>query len=133
MDTVEKLKQSASYYPVGLSPVRTINQNEATRKFNRCQCDNCVKERLGLIKLKPGEKRVHVCPFPGCAKLYGKTSHLKVCLVSPPGFKFSSDVRYSLVGPAARTSTTWFCLIEVVLHRITVIFASLQKLYSVTP
>ena len=90
LDPMEQLKQSADYFPVGLSPsTSSTNNNQdntpkasfsenSLRKFNRCQCDNCVNERLGLLRLAPGEKRLHVCPFRGCRKLYGKTSHLKV-------------------------------------------------------
>ena len=62
---------------VGLSPL-IQSQVDSTKKFNRCQCENCIKEKLGVLQLKPGEKRVHVCPFANCGKLYGKTSHLKV-------------------------------------------------------
>ena len=102
MDTqLEKLKQSASYFPVGLTRTQATPSTSPTpppslsakiiandvRKFNRCQCDNCVKEKLGLIEMKPGEKRVHICPFPGCAKLYGKTSHLKVTKMHTHGAK----------------------------------------------
>ena len=48
------------------------------RKCGRCQCQNCQNERNGILMVKPGEKRLHICPFIHCRKLYGKTSHLKV-------------------------------------------------------
>ena len=48
------------------------------RKCSRCQCENCLNEKKGILILKPGEKRLHICPFLNCRKLYGKTSHLKV-------------------------------------------------------
>ena len=48
------------------------------RKCGRCQCQNCQNERNGILTVKPGEKRLHICPFIHCRKLYGKTSHLKV-------------------------------------------------------
>ena len=52
------------------------------RKCGRCQCQNCQNERNGILMVKPGEKRLHICPFVHCRKLYGKTSHLKVYNIS---------------------------------------------------
>ena len=57
--------------------VKSYNLNDI-RKCSRCQCENCINERKGILILKPGEKRLHICPFLNCRKLYGKTSHLKV-------------------------------------------------------
>uniref|UniRef100_UPI00358DDB29 transcription factor Sp5 n=1 Tax=Myxine glutinosa TaxID=7769 RepID=UPI00358DDB29 len=49
-----------------------------TRRCRRCRCPNCQSPCGGD---DPGsKKRLHVCHVPGCAKVYGKTSHLKAHL-----------------------------------------------------
>ncbi|XP_050304828.1 specificity protein transcription factor 3-like [Anthonomus grandis grandis] len=48
------------------------------RRCIKCQCPNCINEENGLKK--PSAKKVHICHFPGCDKVYGKTSHLQAHL-----------------------------------------------------
>lgn len=48
------------------------------RRCIKCQCPNCINEENGLKK--PSSKKVHICHFPGCDKVYGKTSHLQAHL-----------------------------------------------------
>ncbi|XP_060528879.1 transcription factor Sp3-like isoform X2 [Cylas formicarius] len=48
------------------------------RRCIKCQCPNCLNEENGLKK--PSSKKVHICHFPGCDKVYGKTSHLQAHL-----------------------------------------------------
>ncbi|KAJ8967658.1 hypothetical protein NQ314_002693 [Rhamnusium bicolor] len=48
------------------------------RRCIKCQCPNCVNEENGLKK--PSSKKVHICHYPGCDKVYGKTSHLQAHL-----------------------------------------------------
>lgn len=49
-----------------------------TRRCIKCQCPNCINEENGLRKAS--SKKVHVCHYPGCDKVYGKTSHLQAHL-----------------------------------------------------
>lgn len=44
------------------------------RKSSRCTCELCSKPRSPEEKNEP---KKHKCDWPGCGKLYGKTSHLK--------------------------------------------------------
>ncbi|KAL4216960.1 Subtilisin-like protease 1 [Mactra antiquata] len=46
------------------------------RRCRRCRCPNCQNPSNS----DPTKKKVHVCHFPGCEKVYGKTSHLKAHL-----------------------------------------------------
>ncbi|XP_019866951.2 transcription factor Sp3 [Aethina tumida] len=48
------------------------------RRCIKCQCPNCINEENGLKK--PSAKKVHICHYPGCDKVYGKTSHLQAHL-----------------------------------------------------
>lgn len=55
------------------------------RKSSRCQCPNC--QLVTGYKLATDGKRGHTCFYPGCDKLYGKTSHLKAHLRGHTGEK----------------------------------------------
>lgn len=48
------------------------------RRCIKCQCPNCLKEESGHGKVTG--KKVHVCHYPDCGKVYGKTSHLQAHL-----------------------------------------------------
>lgn len=48
------------------------------RRCIKCQCPNCINEENGLRK--PSSKKLHVCHYAGCDKVYGKTSHLQAHL-----------------------------------------------------
>jgi len=52
----------------GMSPFK--------KGHNKCMCPNCV---MGVNDTL-GEKRLHICSYPDCAKTYTKTSHLKAHL-----------------------------------------------------
>ncbi|XP_045590831.2 transcription factor Sp9-like [Procambarus clarkii] len=47
------------------------------RRCRRCRCPNCQDVSQDG---QAGKKKQHVCHVPGCAKIYGKTSHLKAHL-----------------------------------------------------
>ncbi|XP_076265806.1 uncharacterized protein LOC143199702 [Rhynchophorus ferrugineus] len=47
------------------------------RKCIKCTCPNCISEENGF---KNQKKKTHVCHYPGCEKVYGKTSHLQAHL-----------------------------------------------------
>lgn len=55
----------------------------STRKVRRvaCTCPNCVNG-VNSIKNQDGtsKKKQHICHYPGCDKVYGKTSHLRAHL-----------------------------------------------------
>jgi len=55
----------------------------SSRKVRRvaCTCPNCVNG-VNSIKNQDGtsKKKQHVCHYPGCDKVYGKTSHLRAHL-----------------------------------------------------
>jgi len=47
-----------------------------------CDCPNCQEaDRLGPAGAHLRKRNIHSCHIPGCGKVYGKTSHLKV--ISP--------------------------------------------------
>lgn len=63
--------------PEIVSDYPTYTSSKA-RRCIKCQCPNCVNEENGLKK--PSAKKMHVCHYPGCDKVYGKTSHLQAHL-----------------------------------------------------
>nr|XP_002120430.2 transcription factor Sp5-like [Ciona intestinalis] len=48
--------------------------SSVTRRCARCRCPNCVAPND--LRNANGKKE-HICHFPNCGKVYGKTSHLK--------------------------------------------------------
>ncbi|EFA10687.1 buttonhead [Tribolium castaneum] len=71
----QQYQWSQNYYPV---KVEYSNYSSKARRCIKCQCPNCVNEEVGLKK--PSSKKVHVCHYQGCDKVYGKTSHLQAHL-----------------------------------------------------
>lgn len=53
---------------------RFKSSTSLTRRSARCRCPNCVSPNA--IRSAKGKKE-HICHFPNCGKVYGKTSHLK--------------------------------------------------------
>ncbi|KAK7078737.1 hypothetical protein SK128_020489 [Halocaridina rubra] len=51
------------------------NTNTHVRRSSRCKCTNCQEVMADGCK-----KKQHACSWPGCAKAYGKMSHLKAHL-----------------------------------------------------
>ncbi|CAH0554600.1 unnamed protein product [Brassicogethes aeneus] len=61
-----------------IKPCDFPTYSSKARRCIKCQCPNCVNEENGLKK--PSSKKVHICHYPGCDKVYGKTSHLQAHL-----------------------------------------------------
>ncbi|RZC32257.1 zf-H2C2 2 domain containing protein [Asbolus verrucosus] len=61
-----------------MSIVDYPNYSTKARRCIKCQCPNCIGEENGLKK--PSSKKVHICHYQGCDKVYGKTSHLQAHL-----------------------------------------------------
>lgn len=72
------MSDSRRFHLIGPYPntASKINAN-LTRRCRRCRCPNCLNPSANT---DPKQKRQHVCHIPGCAKVYGKTSHLKAHL-----------------------------------------------------
>lgn len=71
----QQYQWSQNYYPV---KVEYPSYSSKARRCIKCQCPNCINEENGLKK--PAAKKVHVCHYQGCDKVYGKTSHLQAHL-----------------------------------------------------
>lgn len=56
--------------------LQNIKPIAPARRCRRCRCPNCQNPSNN----DPTKKKVHICHFPGCEKVYGKTSHLKAHL-----------------------------------------------------
>ena len=56
--------------------LQNIKPITPARRCRRCRCPNCQNPSNN----DPTKKKVHICHFPGCEKVYGKTSHLKAHL-----------------------------------------------------
>lgn len=70
----------SSYIPF-IKPEVSVSEFSGFAKARRCikcQCPNCVNEENGFRK--PTSKKMHVCHYAGCDKVYGKTSHLQAHL-----------------------------------------------------
>ncbi|XP_022902522.1 transcription factor Sp8-like [Onthophagus taurus] len=69
--------QTSYVIPYGIKPEFPTNYIKG-RRCIKCQCPNCLKEEHGGVKTTG--KKTHVCHYPDCGKVYGKTSHLQAHL-----------------------------------------------------
>ena len=67
-------------HPVSFIADATLSSARKVRRV-ACTCPNCVNG-MNSIKNQDGssKKKQHICHYPGCDKVYGKTSHLRAHL-----------------------------------------------------
>ena len=74
--------------PFGLSQpaLPQVPSPRSSRRYTgraTCDCPNCQEaDRLGPAGAHLRKRNIHSCHIPGCGKVYGKTSHLKVIIIN---------------------------------------------------
>jgi len=75
---ISNVKQSINYMRLLVTDVRSYRWKELSKncfcRCTRCRCPNCTSP----TPPRNNGKKEHICHFPNCRKVYGKTSHLKV-------------------------------------------------------